>query len=170
VAVVWKSFPLAVEERQAGPPSPKGHDSRRRAAVEEPAGGFEDWPADAPHPRTSMPALIAGKCAAKQGKDAFDRFHEAAFDALFDDCRDISSRDVILDLAAGAGLDIPSFTEALDESWGEEAVFVDFAEARRDFDGWGIPLAVVGGRYPLVGAVPVEMYRRAVDLCLAGAT
>ncbi len=113
-----------------------------------------------------MPALVAGKCAEKQGRDAFERFHEAVFDAFFDDCRDISNSDVLIELAAGAGLDLVRFSRDLDETWGEAAVLADLAEARRDFDGWGIPLAVVGGRFPLVGAVPVEMYRRAVDLCL----
>ncbi len=117
-----------------------------------------------------MLALVAGKCAEKQGRDAFERFHEAVFDAFFEDCRDISDRAVLLDLAVGAGLDLPRFSRNLDETWGEAAVLADLAEARRDFDGWGIPLAVVGGRFPLVGAVPVEMYRRAVDLCLARGT
>lgn len=114
-----------------------------------------------------MPALIAGKCAEKQGRDAFERFHEAVFGAFFEDCRDISNRDVLLELAAGAGLDLARFSPDLDATWGEAAVLADLEEARREFDGWGIPLAIVGGRFPLVGAVPVEMYRRAVDLCLA---
>ncbi len=113
-----------------------------------------------------MLALVAGKCAEKQGSDAFERFHQAVFDAFFVECRDISNRDVLFELAAGAGLDVSRFSQNLDENWGEAAVLTDLAEARRDFDGWGIPLVVIGDGFPLVGAVPVEIYRRAVDRCL----
>lgn len=113
-----------------------------------------------------MLALVAGKCAAKQGSDIFERFHQAVFDAFFGECRDISNRDVLIELAAGVGLDVARFSQNLDDTWGEAAVLADLTEAQRDFEGWGIPLVVIGEGFPLVGAVPVEIYRRAVDRCL----
>ncbi len=157
-----------VAERASAPPSAHGRESRQRAGSEEPGAGFRQWSDDAPYPASSMPALIAGKCAGRQGREAFDRFHEAVFQAFSEECRDISSRQVLLELAAGVGLDVDGFTVELDAAAAEAEVLADLEEARREFDGWGIPLAIVGQRFPLLGAVPIDMYRRAVDLCLAG--
>jgi predicted DsbA family dithiol-disulfide isomerase len=113
-----------------------------------------------------MPSQIAGKCALRQGVSAFERFHTAVFRALFGESRDISDVDVLLELAAEAGLDVDRFQADLDDSAHEEAVLAEFEEARAEYEGWGVPLAIIGGRYPVVGAAPIEMYRRAIDLCL----
>ena len=128
---------------------------------------FRPWDTDKTYPSSSMPALIAGKSARLQGEEAFERFHVGVFKALFEDCRDISDREVLVSLATDAGLDIERFRAGLDSGAQEKEVLADYEEARSEYEGWGVPLAIFGDRYPLAGAVPVEMYRRAIDLCLA---
>ena len=123
-----------------------------------------------PYPSSSMAAQIAGKCALLQGKAAFERFHHAVFRAFFHDYRDISDRDVLVSLAADSGLDVERFRADADGSSQEDVVFAEFEEGRSAYEGWGVPLAIFDGRFPLGGAVPIEMYRRAIDLCLASNT
>jgi predicted DsbA family dithiol-disulfide isomerase len=113
-----------------------------------------------------MPAQIAGKCALLQGKESFECFHGAVFRAFFRDCRDISNGEILASVAAEAGLDVERFrvdySSGLQKNW----VLAEYEKGRSEYEGWGVPLVIVGGRFPLVGAVPIEMYRRAIDLCL----
>jgi len=113
-----------------------------------------------------MPAQIAGRCALLQGKVAFERFHDAVFQAFFRDCRDISDRDILFGLADDVGLDLERFQADFYSGSQVDQVMAEREEYRSEYEGWGIPLAIVGGRFPLVGAVPVQFYRRAIDLCL----
>lgn len=166
VSIRWKSFPLMTENRLGRPISPHGAESRIRAATEEPQAFIRPWDTKKPYPGSSMPAQAAAKCALNQSRAGFERFHQAAFRALFQESRDIGDSQVLLELARESGLDLDRFRADFEGGALEEAVNADYEEARHQYEGWGIPLAIIGGRYPLVGAVPVEMYRRAIDLCL----
>ncbi len=115
-----------------------------------------------------MPAQVAAKCALRQGKEEFERYHEAVFRAFFRDCRDIGDIEVLTGLAVDSGLDIERFRTDFASGSQETEVLAEYEEARIEFEGRGIPLAIIAGKYPLGGAVPVEMYYRAVDLSLAG--
>ena len=156
-----------LEDRPGRPISPHSAQARVRAALEEPDAGVRPWDPEKAYPASSMPAQIAGKCALLQGEEAFERFHAAVFRALFGESRDVSDAGVLLELAAEAGLDVDRFGADIEDGAHEEAVMAEFEEARAEYEGWGVPLAIIGGRYPVVGAAPIEMYRRAVDLCLA---
>ena len=134
--------------------------SRIRAAQEEPGLVFSPW-LNAPPPSASMPALEAGRCARYQGGDAFERFHFALFRAYFDLSRDISSRSVLLSLAKDAGLDLARFASDL-EGGRARAELAEQAE-RVGSDFTGVPTVVFGKGLPLVGAVPIEVYRRALE-------
>ena len=136
--------------------------SRVRAAEEEPSLVFSPW-TDAPLPSASMPALEAGRCAQYQGEDAFERFHFALFRAYFEDNRDISSRAVLLALAGDAGLDVARLASDLEGGRARAELLAERDElmAKRDFTG--VPTVVFGGRVPLIGAVPIAVYRRAVE-------
>jgi len=114
-----------------------------------------------------MPAQIAGKCALLQGKESFECFHSAVFKAFFQDCRDISDGEVLTSLAADAGLDVERFRADFSSGSQEKVVLAEYEESRSEYEGWGVPLAIISSRFPLAGAVPIEMYRRAIDLCLA---
>ncbi len=164
VGLTWKSYPLIVGERPAMPIPPPSAGARQRAEEEEP-GHFSAWKPGVMYPSSSLPAQVAARSARLQGQEAFERYHGALFRAFFTECRDISRREVLLELAREAGLDPGRFEAGLDDGALEEAVLADLEEAR-EYEGWGIPLAIVGGRYPLAGAVPEQLYRRAIDLCL----
>jgi len=146
--------------------SPHSAEARERANTEE--NIFRPWGESQPYPSSSLPAQIAGKCALRQGEEIFERYHEAVFRAFFRDCRDISDTEILTGLATDTGLDIERFRADFAGGSQETEILAEYEEARTEFEGRGIPLAIIGGRYPLGGAVPVEMYYRAVDLSLTG--
>jgi predicted DsbA family dithiol-disulfide isomerase len=115
-----------------------------------------------------MPALLAAKSARLQGEEAFRRFHIALFRAFFEEGLNISDMKVLISLAEKSGLDIKKFRAGFSRKSLEEEVLAEREEGQAEYEGWGIPIVVIGGRYPMSGAVPTAMYRRAIDLCLAG--
>jgi predicted DsbA family dithiol-disulfide isomerase len=141
-------------------------EGRMRASNEESGAVFSLWKHDQPYPSSSIPAQIAVRCAARQGGQAFEKYHMAVFKAFFTECQNISEREVLLDLAKNTGLDIKEFTSDLNTRLGIEEIIADREEYQQNFLGWGIPFVMVDGRYPVVGGVPVVMYRRAIDLSL----
>ena len=141
-------------------------EGRQRAALEEEGIRFNPWPDDRPYPVTSMPALRATACARRQGDEAFGRLHLHIFKTFFEDCRNIQDEELLLELAKQSRLDMRRFRADLRKAEANEEILADHRYYQENFQGWGVPLALVGGKYPLVGAVPVEMYRRAIDLSL----
>ena len=167
IKIVWKSRPLMVNEIPGRQISDHSVESRMRAGLEE-EGLFNPWDESTPHPSSSMPAQIAGKCALLQGEQLFERFHALVFQAFFRDCRDISQSEVLYSLAADAGLDMQRFPADFGSDERRQEVMADVEEVRSQYEGWGVPLTVVGGRVPIEGAAPTAVYRRAVDVCLKG--
>ena len=147
--------------------SPHSAEGRRRALVEEESISFRPWEPNQPYPTSSMPALRAAKCARLQGEKEFERLHIALFKAFFEDSRNIADREVLLSLAEDAGLDVGRFSSDFDRGSQESEVLAEYQDAKREYEGWGVPLAIVGDRFPVGGAVPIDIYRRAVDVYLA---
>ena len=169
VRITWKSRPMVVGEIPDRKISPHSMESRERADFEE-EGLFSPWDENKPYPSSSMPAQIAGKSALLQGEEAFERFHEAVFKAFFGDCRDISQREVLFELASDTGLDMEKFNADFESDEIRQKVLADAEEVRDQYHGWGIPLTIVGGQMPIEGAAPTAVYSRAVAVCLAGET
>jgi protein disulfide-isomerase len=165
VSITWKSRPMVVGDIPGRKISPHSVESRARANFEE-EGLFNPWDENKDYPSSSMPAQVAAKCALQQGEEAFERFHEATFRVFFHDCRDISDREVLMDLAGEAGLDMERFSADFASDERRQEVMADVEEVRSRYEGWGIPLTVVGGRMPIEGAAPTDVYRRAVAVCL----
>ena len=147
--------------------SPHSVEGRRRADLEEGSISFTPWNPGQPYPTSSMPALRAAKCARLQGEEEFQRLHIALFKAFFEDSRNIADREVLLSLAEDAGLDVGRFSSDFDRGSQESEVLAEYQDAKREYEAWGVPLAIIGDRYPVGGAVPIDIYRRAIDLCLA---
>ena len=167
ISISWRSYPLVVREMPNRFISSHSVESRCRAALEEDKISFSSWNPDEPYPASSMPALRAAKCAQLQGGEAFRRFHIALFRAFFEEGMNIGEREVLISLAKKARLDVEKFNSDFSSRSLEEEVLAEYEDGRAKYEGWGIPIVVVGRRYPIAGAVPITLYRRAIDLCLA---
>ena len=97
----------------------------------------------------------------------FQRFHTALFKAFFEEGRNIGDRKVLISLAKEVGLEVEKFVSNFDQGSSENEVWADYEYVQANYVGWGIPLTIIGERYPVMGASPIAVYRRAIDLCLA---
>jgi predicted DsbA family dithiol-disulfide isomerase len=163
----WRSYPLLLGKNLEGGFTARHAEAWHRAHLEERSLSFQPWGTDQPYPTSSLPALIASKCAERQGELPFIRFHIALFHAFFGACRNISDREVLFDLAKESALNMEKFRQDFDQGSLEAEVMAEFEEGRSQYAGWGVPLVIIGDRYPVVGASPIEMYRRPITLCLA---
>jgi protein-disulfide isomerase len=109
------------------------------------------------HP-LARPAHEAARCAAESGR--FWPYHDRLFEEQprFD-------RDALIRYAVEVGLDAGAFTRCLDARSFAAAVEADISQGRA-LGVRGTPTFVVNGEF-LVGAQPVEAFRRAVDAALA---
>ena len=99
--------------------------------------------------------------ASEEHPAAFEAFHGAVFEALWQDDRDVGDPAVLADLAAGAGLPDGFVAETLaddDSAARLEAAFEDAQE----FGITGVPTFVYDD-YAARGAVPPEQLRRLVE-------
>jgi predicted DsbA family dithiol-disulfide isomerase len=94
----------------------------------------------------------------------------ALFKAFFTESRNIGDRNTLINLAKENGLDIERFNSDLDQSWAENEVMADYEDGQAKYAAWGVPLAIIDDRYPVMGASPTAVYRRAIDLSLANRT
>lgn len=157
--VVWKAFILRDED-----PTAAFNDYRRahwaRANAYEPEARFVPWRGTARFPTWGVPALLGSKAAERQGR--FDAFHMACFKAMFTDSRDISDPEVLAAVAREAGLDAARFAADLADPELRRAVLADHREAVERYGVRAIPTVVIGERV-IEGAVPEEVYARAIE-------
>ena len=135
--------------------------SRVRAATEEPSLIFNAW-SDTSLPLVSIIALEAGHCAQHQGAELFERFHFALFRAYFENNRDISDREVLLDVAKDSGLDVTLLASDMDTGRGRLEIEHRRQELMARGNFAGVPTVFFGNDYPIEGAVPIQAYERAV--------
>jgi hypothetical protein len=162
VSINWRGFPMV--PGIGGPYlTPIGiNHSRLRASVEEPDLLFSPWP-DKPPPSGSMPALAAGCCVLFQGEEHFKQLHFSIFRAYFEENQDISRREVLIELGENTGLDIVRFEKNLKSGRGRAELESERRALLEKGNFNGVPTAYFGLPYPLVGAVPIQVYQRAVE-------
>ncbi|MBI2865890.1 MAG: DsbA family protein [Chloroflexi bacterium] len=165
VSVLWKSMPLRLGGDSPAVPKQRIVESRQRARAEEPRIAFSLEPPKE-YPTSSAPALLAAKCAQHQGGDAFGRMHLSLFKALFEQNRNIASRNVLAQLAQESGLDEALFWADMDSGWGQDEVIKEFREFLASYSGFGIPLAVFPNGWPVEGAAPTAYYRDVIEAIL----
>jgi predicted DsbA family dithiol-disulfide isomerase len=91
-----------------------------------------------------------------------DAVVEALFRAYFCDGRDLSNRETLLDMAAGAGLSRARAQEVLDSGEGLDAIRT--AEERaRELGVQGVPFFVINGELALSGAQKPEVFLAAFE-------
>lgn len=101
--------------------------------------------------------LLAHRITALVPADKQQQWVDAAMDAYFEHGRDISSLDVLLELASEIGMDADELRKRLDAGEG-------MAEAQRDFDTarsmgiTGVPFFIINGKYALSGAYPSSQF------------
>jgi len=169
VTVEWKSFLLRPY------PEPKSLDafrqyteSWRNPASQPEAGRFTVWATDEPPPSHSLPPNVAGKAAARQGHDAFKRYHRALLDAYFFANRNITDVENLATIAAETGLDVEAFIEAMQDRALIDEVVADHSLAVQS-GIQGVPTVVVDHRWKITGAVDSNVYREVIKKRLTGA-
>lgn len=108
------------------------------AAMQEPLAAFarhsgEDWPT------TTLPAFEAAWCADRQGADLAAGFDTRVRRAFFAEGRNIGRRDVMLDIAREAGLDLPRFERDFASGEAHAAVLDEARLGRESFRVRGTP-------------------------------
>lgn len=166
--IEWKAFLLRPH------PEPKTLDDFRRyteswlrPAAQPEAGRFTVWSTDEAPPSHSVPPAVAAKAAARQGAAAFARYHRALMESYFHENRNITERENLVHIAGETGLDVPAFITALSDPALGRAVVDDHDEAV-SMGISGVPTVIVDGRWKVSGAQPREVYRRIVEMRLAG--
>lgn len=113
-------------------------------------------------------AMQASEFARDEGK--FDSFHEALFHAYFTELRDIGDLEVITDIARQMTLDPRELQTALQENRYLPRLLAVTEEARQ-LNISAAPTFLVNGRFKIVGALPLETFRRSlleIDSILSG--
>ncbi len=145
--VLWKAFILRDED-----PAATFNDYRlghwARANAYEPETRFVPWQGDARFPTWGVPAL-------------------ACFKAMFTDSLDISDPAVLVAIAREVGCDPERFAADLADRALPQAVLEEHREAVERYGVRAIPTVVIGDRL-VEGAVPEDVYARAIDAVRAG--
>jgi predicted DsbA family dithiol-disulfide isomerase len=97
------------------------------------------------------------------GEGVQDAVVEALFRAYFTEGRDISRRQTLLDVVAGAGLDRNQAETLLEGDEGMDAVKQAEAQARR-FRVEGVPFFIINGKITLSGAQQPDAFLEAFKL------
>lgn len=108
-------------------------------------------------------ALEASEFARDYGD--FHAFHNVVFKAYFTDGKNIGDLQTILSLAQSVGLNQVALRQALDEHRYANRL----SEAQAAGAGYGVtgtPTFIINGKYSLVGAQPIEVFRNALQKLL----
>ncbi len=138
-----------------------------RPAAEPDSGAFRVWEGDAGPPTHSVPPHRVAKAAASLGAEAFRRIHLRLLHAYFAENRDISDGATLRSIWSEAGLPDSEFARSEDPLLLEQVV----EEHRESLDSGvtGVPaVRLEGNDAVIVGAQPLELYRRWVERVGAG--
>lgn len=161
ISVQWHPFALR-PERSAAPFEFKGSYVERgwkSAALMTRTDGisYRMWD-ERPLPRWSLPGLYAGTAAQRQGPEQFERFHIDMFAAYFGRGEDITSKDVVVQVARRSGLDADRFSRDVDDEELQAEVFRKVTGAMSVHAVTAVPTVIIDGGAPVQGAVPAEDY------------
>jgi predicted DsbA family dithiol-disulfide isomerase len=117
------------------------------------------------HWYNSIPAHEAALWADAQGDG--EQFRRSVYRAYFADGLNIAQPDVLAELARKANLDADALLRSLSEGEYRDQVQEQF-EYARSAGITGVP-AYVAGKYLMVGAQPLEVYRQLIETAQAEA-
>jgi hypothetical protein len=137
VFVRTRFFPLELL-RPGGPSRPLLEQEWWVAAIQEPAATFAPYPPD-DWPETTLPAFDAAWAAFRQGGDVGMDYDLRVRRAFFAEGRNIGRREVLLEIAAEAKLDISRFERDAAVPAAREAVVGESRIGREQFHVRGTP-------------------------------
>ncbi len=104
-------------------------------------------------------AIQAAEFSRDQGR--FDEFHDAVLQAYFAIGLDIGDREVLIQLGKDTGLDTKALEKALNEGTYLPRI-KEMQEEAAKADVTGVPTFVMGSQKTIVGAQPIEVFRKAL--------
>lgn len=166
VTIEWRSFLLRTE-----PKTPSREDFERytqswgRPAEMEPAAKFSiGWNSDDNPPSSSIPALTAAKVMERVAPESTRAYHHALLAAYFSDNRDISSTEVLTQVAASVGVDQAAFATQFEGDYAElSQVVIDEHNGAIELGVTAVPTVIIGGALAVPGAQSVEDYLRWIE-------
>ncbi len=108
------------------------------AAQQEPLATFVPYTA-ATWPSTTLPAIEAVWCVSRLSPASIYDFDLSVRRAFFGQSRDISQRDVLLDLVREAGVDVAAFTRLFDSGEAREQIVAEGRLGRQQYGVRGTP-------------------------------
>ncbi|GAC1336313.1 MAG: hypothetical protein NVSMB23_00810 [Myxococcales bacterium] len=139
---------------------------RVRAAEMTPELGFAIPKVGQPYPRSSVPPQLLALRVRKERPELLSALEDRLFGAMFRELRDISKPDVLRACARDAGIAEGEVEQALADPELKDIAAREHSEAVEE-GITGIPALVIPGLGPIVGAVPEDLYRRALNQALA---
>lgn len=153
VRLVERAFPLEVYG--GGPPDRKELELEIwLAALQEPKAVFKPFSDD--FPTTTLPAFDAAWCAFQQSESIGRDFDLRIRRAFFAEGRNIGKREVMLDLAREAKLDLDDFTRRFNSDEPRAAILAEGKLGKEKFGVRGTPTVMLSDatklRHPLAYA------------------
>lgn len=171
VAVEWRAFQLHPDDAPPVPPEAEAVYRKRIA---------EGWPrvkeiarstfgldlqrqeGEGGHRSTRL-AHVGAKVAAQRGQA--EAYHRAVFRAHWQELRDISAPDTLVEIARSLGIDAAAFRAGLESSDFQAEVDADLYWAWQQGLG-GVPAFIFAQKYLVQGAQPPQVLEQVVDRCL----
>lgn len=101
------------------------------------------------YPTYGIPALIASKAAKNQGQELFLKFHFALFDARHNGFKNISSSEILKDIAKQSGLDIEQFERDIKKEETIQSMAQDHLHGKTRHNLFGVPFLDFDGKNPV---------------------
>jgi len=162
--VEWVSFEIHPETRAEGVPLAElfpGRAMEASAEVMRRRAEEFDLPYR-PSERLSNSRLAIEASELARDQEKFEEFHRAVFNSYFAKAEDIGYLAVLRRLAEEAGLDPEELGEALDSGrYAARRQAVQEEAARYGFGG--VPAFTFEGRYAVVGAQPLKVFREVLE-------
>lgn len=165
-ALKWslRPYPLRTESRIPGKKERQILARHYRRIAKETEGKDvkpDLWTGDDP-PTSSLPPLLALEAALRQGPAVQRELLRAMRRAAFLEGINVARRDVQLELASRAGIDLHGFVEGLDNPALEQSVS-ESAEEAESLGIRGVPALVIGGEWLMQGCRDASEYRHVLD-------
>ncbi len=128
--------------------------------------GWKIWE-DKNFPSRDMPSLLAARCAAQQGEEAFLKYNQLLFRARHQKGLDITNQLILLDVAREAGLDLEKFGESMRNGAGVKEVAKEHEEAVKKYGMFGVPTLFFGDGVPVFVKLEEGDWEKSSDKDLA---